>query len=69
MSKSHPAGPIGIPGIGPVTELGKDPLQFLEDTARDYGDVSSFREGPFRRVFLLNHPDHIEALLMGTPRM
>ncbi len=64
MSKTHPAGPVGIPGIGPITALSKDPLEFLEQTAQTYGDVSSFREGPFRRVFLLNHPDHIEDLLM-----
>jgi cytochrome P450 len=68
MSPAYPDGPRGIPLLGPVLELAANPLAFLEKTAKNYGDISSFLEGPTRRVILLNHPDHIEALLVRHAR-
>lgn len=64
MRPTPPDGPKGIPFLGPVLELGRSPLNFLDKTFAQYGDVSSFLEGPTRRIFLLNHPDHIESLLV-----
>ncbi|MDQ3811021.1 MAG: cytochrome P450 [Chloroflexota bacterium] len=41
----------------------RDPLHFFMTLARDYGDIAGFRLGP-ERVVLLNHPDHIKAVLV-----
>jgi cytochrome P450 len=37
----------------------RDPLNFLADLAREYGDIAHFQIGS-QRVFLLNHPDYIK---------
>ena len=37
----------------------RDPLNFLVDLAREYGDITHFQIGS-QRVFLLNHPDYIK---------
>ncbi len=41
----------------------RDPLRFLAQLARDYGDVAQFHIGP-QRVFLLNHPALIKDVLV-----
>jgi len=40
----------------------RDPLNFLMSVAGEYGDIAHFQIGS-RRVFLLNHPDHIKEAL------
>ena len=41
----------------------RDPLRFLTQLTRDYGDVAQFHMGP-QRVFILNHPDLIKDALV-----
>ncbi len=41
----------------------RDPIGFLQRTARDYGDITSFCIGP-QRVTLLNHPDLIRDVFV-----
>ncbi|HYY41999.1 MAG TPA: cytochrome P450, partial [Pyrinomonadaceae bacterium] len=41
----------------------RDPLSFLTEIARQYGDIVFFRMGP-QRVYLLNHPDLIKDALL-----
>ncbi|MGI9107736.1 MAG: cytochrome P450 [Pyrinomonadaceae bacterium] len=41
----------------------RDPLKFLTDIARDYGDIVNFRMGP-QQVYMLNHPDLIKDALV-----
>jgi cytochrome P450 len=64
--KSLP-GPRGLPLIGSLLPLGRDPLGFLTESARTYGDVVAFRAGPLR-IVQLNHPDAIEEVLVQRHR-
>ena len=58
-----PPGPRGTLFGGNVRQFGAGLLDFLLDTARDYGPISSFRIGP-RRVFLASGPGLIEQVLV-----
>jgi cytochrome P450 len=66
MDGSWPPGPPTSWLRGNLAAFRGDRLGFLTDCAR-YGDVVYVRFGP-RRVFLLNHPDLIEQVLVGHGR-
>lgn len=51
------------PPFGPLGRLQKDPLRFLLDYHRQYGDVFRFQVGPFV-LHMLAHPDHIKHVLL-----
>ena len=53
--------------LGNLPELARDPLQFLERCAREFGDFVPLRFLN-RRVFLLNDPDAIESVLVTQSR-
>ncbi|MBA4188568.1 MAG: cytochrome P450 [Planctomycetaceae bacterium] len=63
-SNALPPGPKGTLIAGNLRQFVTDRLDFYTHLAREYGDLSSFRFGPFRRVFLANHPDLIEQVLV-----
>ena len=58
----YPPGPKGHIFFGNLKDLSEDPLGFLTECARQYGDIASFRIGN-RRVYLLSHPEYIESVL------
>ena len=62
-SSSLPPGPGGRRLIGNTLDFKRDPLGFLTQCSREYGDVVglSFSGRPF---CLLNHPDHIGRVLV-----
>lgn len=64
---SAPPGPRGLPLIGSALDLKRDPLQFLQRLASDYGDVASFRLGQ-RTIYQFNHPDAIHDILVTKNR-
>jgi cytochrome P450 len=41
----------------------RDPLTFLQDAAREHGDIVYFKMGP-QEVYFLNHPDHVKDVLV-----
>jgi cytochrome P450 len=51
-----------MPG-GQMRAFRRDPLGFLTQLARRYGDVAQFRIGP-QQAFLLSHPDHVRDVLV-----
>ena len=51
--------------LGPLH--GGDPLKYFTRVIREYGDVVGLRVLNFR-ILLINHPDHIEELLVTHPR-
>lgn len=55
-------GPRGLPFLGVLPGLRRDPLGTLIRAARDYGDVVALPAGP-RRVYLVSHPDHVRRVL------
>src|SRR6478736_7577491 len=58
-----PPGPKGTIVGGNVRQFRAVLLNFLLETAREYGPLASFRIGP-RRVFLASGPDFIEQVLV-----
>jgi hypothetical protein len=58
----HP-GPKGSLLLGNLREFSQDMLGFITRSARDYGDVVRFRLAD-RTAFLVNHPAHIETVLV-----
>jgi cytochrome P450 len=61
-----PPGPKGTPLLGTLSAL-RDPIAFLNDLGRNYGDVSHTRIA-LTHVYMLNHPDLIEQVLVGKYR-
>lgn len=60
---SRPPGPGGLPLIGAARSFARDPLAFLEHTARTYGDLAYFRLGSVD-VFFASHPDLVKEVLI-----
>jgi cytochrome P450 len=53
-------GPRGYPLLGVLPKFWRDPLGFLSDTVREYGDLVCLRRN---RLYLVNHPDHVQHVL------
>jgi len=51
--------------LGPLNS--GDPLKYFTEIIREYGDIVGFRIFNFR-ILLINHPDHIEDVLVNHPR-
>jgi cytochrome P450 len=51
--------------LGPLNS--GDPLKYFTGIIREYGDVVGLRIFNFR-ILLINHPDHIEEVLVNHPR-
>ena len=62
-----PAGPKGRFRIGRLLEFNRDPLNFLLRCKREYGDIVYFNPLGMQ-VYLLNHPDLIESVLINNYR-
>jgi cytochrome P450 len=67
MQKARPPGPNGIPLLGAGIAFGRDPLEFLTECARRYGDLVAFDIGAWPMV-LVNNPDDIERVLVKNHR-
>src|SRR5687768_2181415 len=62
MSKPIPCLP-GLPILGNLLELKRDRLGTFLKIARETGDISELRLGPFR-VVVLSAPEHAQAVLV-----
>src|SRR5262245_36884505 len=62
-----PPGPKARPFIGHLGAFSRDPLGFLEECARDYGDVSLMRVLHLNG-YILNDPGLIEQVLVTQNR-
>lgn len=62
-----PPGPEGLPFIGSLIDYYGDPLGFLTRISAEYGDIVYYKVGS-RRIYLLNHPDHIKDVLVTHNR-
>lgn len=58
------SGPKGLPITGNLLSFRRNPLQFIQTSAKAYGDVVLFRFGPKRNVYLLTDPDLIKEVLV-----
>lgn len=59
-----PPGPKGLPLLGSGPHLARDPLGFLEQMAKRYGDIASASLGP-RRIVMLNDPDSVAEVFVN----
>lgn len=62
-----PPGPKGLPLVGQLLRLRRDPIGFLQGSARRYGDVAHFTIAS-QHVFLLNRPEYIQDVLVTHHR-
>lgn len=65
--QNEPTGPPAHPLFGNLLELRRDPLGFLSACAHECGDIARYRVLLFP-VYLLNHPDYIETVLVTQSR-
>ena len=55
-------GPPGYPIVGALPKVMKDPLPFLTQAAREYGDVVCLGGFGAQKFYLVTHPDDIERV-------
>jgi cytochrome P450 len=67
VRRSMPPGPRGMPVLGSVLDVWRDPLGFLLRGAREHGDVVTFRFGHYRYV-LVNEPEAIRHVLIDNAK-
>src|SRR5579863_8356923 len=65
--KFPPGPPFGLRRWSSVAGGSRDPLTFFSEIAREYGDFVGLRILNFR-ILLINHPDHIEDVLVNHPK-
>jgi len=61
-SSARPTGPWALPVIGHTIAFSRDPLKFLTDVARQYGDVALLRLAG-NDVYFLSHPELVREVL------
>jgi hypothetical protein len=62
-----PAGPKGLPFLGNSIDFAKNPLGFMTQCVRQYGDLVALRFGAWPAL-LVNNPDDIEQVLVKNHR-
>ena len=73
MSSAAQSAPIIVPGprsflgVAPFLAMRRNPLPFMEELHREYGDMVSYRP-PGRQVFFLFHPDMTQDVLVTHAR-
>lgn len=60
-------GPRSLLGFGPLLGMRRNPLRFMEELHREYGDLVTYRP-PGRQVFFLFHPDMTQEMLVTRAR-
>src|SRR5580765_3837161 len=67
MSSAIPPGPRGLPFLGMLPAVRRDPIGVFMKAARDFGGVVYFKIGP-RRGFLVSNPDDVRHVLQDNAR-
>jgi cytochrome P450 len=65
-ARAVPGPSSWMPGAS-FLKFRRDPLKFLSDTQREYGDIATFSFGP-QQVYLVSHPDWIEDVLVTSAK-
>ncbi|HXX76942.1 MAG TPA: cytochrome P450 [Ktedonobacteraceae bacterium] len=64
---SLPPGPKGLPIVGNIFQLRRDPLSFVRETQKTYGRMATVHFGK-QQVVLFFHPEHVRYFLVEKPR-
>ena len=60
----RPPGPRGLPYLGPLLDISRDSLGFLQHFGRSFGPIAHTRIGPIH-MYMVSEPALIEELLLG----
>jgi len=63
LTVARPPGPKNLPVVGNLYAFRSDPLGFLTDAARRYGDLVYFRVAR-QHMYLVTHPDYVREILV-----
>jgi len=63
----HPPGPRRKPIIGHLLEFRRNPIAFLQQAAREHGDIVHLQLGP-QAIYLFNNPEYIKDVLVTNNR-
>jgi len=66
-SEKRPPGPRGVPWFGSAFDAWRDPLEFLVQSVRAYGNVVAFRFGHLRYL-LVNEPEGVKHVLVDNAK-
>jgi cytochrome P450 len=66
-ARALPPGPRGIPILGMLPAIRRDPAGVFMQAARRFGDVAYLRIGP-RRGYLITNPDDVRHVLQDNAR-
>ena len=64
MVRTQPPGPKSPLALGSYLSFYRDPLGFLAEGARRYGDIAHMQLGT-RHDYLINHPDYVKEVLLA----
>jgi len=67
FQRKYPPGPAPNSRSGSFKEYSRDPLSYLPQMTREYGDIITMRFYKFR-VYYVSHPDYIEEILVNQAR-
>src|SRR5262245_4205585 len=67
MRGVRPPGPRGMPVLGSLLAVRRDPTGVFLDAARRFGDVVYFKIGP-RRGYLISNPQDVRHVLLDNAR-
>ena len=65
--KAVPPGPRGLPILGMLLAIRRDPTGVFMSAARRFGDVAYFKIGP-RRGYLITNPADVRHVLQDNAR-
>ena len=65
ITPSYPPGPKRKLPFAGLLAYRRGPLPFLQNLAKEYGDISYFKLGP-QEAYFLNHPDYIKDVLVSN---
>ena len=65
MTAVRPPGPKNPPIIGNLVAFRSDPLGFLGNATREYGDLVYFKVAR-QHMYLVNHPDYVREILVAN---
>ena len=63
-----PPGPHGYPIIGNLPQMLQNPLQFLTNAVRQYGEVVHLGAMGSQQLYLVAYPDHLKYILQENSR-
>src|SRR5689334_3914332 len=60
-SRRTAPGPKGLPFLGSLLDLRRDPIHFLTQARQEFGDVIRLRLGP-ETMYVISRPEHVQHI-------